>query len=333
MRRSLLLVVAAALALSACGSENGSTDDGGTDDGGTTEPAAASDGEISVAAFTAGYATPAGKYTMDLVVERGQELGWDITLYTSDFDYDALNNDMQTALLQEPDALIMGFPDPRAIGLGVSAARDAGVPLFSIDGGVEPNDDFVLDVSTSQEEMATLTVDSLIEAMGGAEGKQVMIIGHDPHLGIATRSRLAEEKLEAAGAEVVDFRQVEAPGTSQEEALNFVRDYLQANPDGLDGVWVGWDHAALGAVQTINEVGRDDIFVTGVDAMGIAVEEIKQNGPFYATVKQDWNAILDVLFPEMESYFETGELPDENFMTVPVVLVTRDNADEVEVND
>ena len=32
-------------------------------------------------------------------------------------------------------------------------------------------------------------------------------------------------------------------------------DYLTANPDGLDGVWVGWDDAALGAAQAITEAG------------------------------------------------------------------------------
>ena len=34
-----------------------------------------------------------------------------------------------------------------------------------------------------------------------------------------------------------------------------VADYLTANPGGLDAVWVGWDDAALGAAQAVNEAG------------------------------------------------------------------------------
>jgi ABC-type sugar transport system substrate-binding protein len=162
-----------------------------------------------------------------------------------------------------------------------------------------------------------------------------MVIGHDPHVGISTRSRMAVELLEEGGANIAggEIRQVLAPGTSQEEALKFVTDYLQANPEGLDGVWVGWDHAAIGAAQAIEEAGRDDIFVTGVDAVGIALAEIEKNGPFVATVVQDWPAVLDQVMQYMETYADSGELPEENFVETDVTLVTRDNVAEVEPTD
>ncbi|MGY1750893.1 sugar ABC transporter substrate-binding protein [Modestobacter sp. SYSU DS0511] len=319
MRRRFSTVVglglASGLALSGCSDSGG----GGED-------------SFRVAAFTAGYGTPVGKSTMDAFVERGEALGWDVDLYTSDFDYDKINTDVQSAVTQGVDAILAGFPDPRQIAPLVNAAENNDIPIFSIDGGVEPNDDFVVDVTTDQQQIAELTVGALEEAMGGLEGKDVMVIGHDPHVGIATRSRMAEELLIEGGANIAggEMRQVLSPGTSQEEALRFVTDYLQANPEGLDGVWVGWDHAAVGATQAINEAGRDDIFVTGVDAVGIALAEIQEGGPFYATVVQDWPAVLDRVIEFLETYAETGELPEENFVETEVTLVTRENAGEIE---
>lgn len=290
------------------------------------------DDTFTVAAFTAGYGTPVGKSSLDAFVEKGRELGWDVTLYTSDFDYDVINTDVQAAITQGADAVLAGFPDPRQIGPLVQAAKDADIPIFSIDGGVEPNDDFVVDVTSKQQMIADVTVEALGEAMGGLQGKSVMIIGHDPHIGIMTRANMAEELLVQAGATIAggEIKQVLTPGTSQEETLKFVSDFLQANPDGLDGVWAGWDHAAVGAVQAINEAGRDDIFVTGVDAVGIALAEIEKGGPFYATVVQDWPAVLDIVIEHMRDYAENGTLPTENFIETDVILVTIDNAADTE---
>ena len=196
-----------------------------------------------------------GKLAMDDFVEKGEAEGWDVTLYTSSFDYDKLNSDVQAAIAQGADAVMAGFPDPRQIAPIVQSAQDADIPIFSIDGGVEANPDFVIDETFGQQAMADQTIAALGEAMDGIDGKNVMVIGHDPHVGIHTRSNMAVETLEQEGATIVggEMKQVLDPGTSRTEALNFVTDYLQANPEGLDGVWAGWDDAALGAVQAIEE--------------------------------------------------------------------------------
>ncbi|ODT11563.1 MAG: hypothetical protein ABS61_03420 [Microbacterium sp. SCN 70-18] len=325
MRRKLLalgaIVVAASMSMVGCA--------GGSASGGDT------DGDsFKVIAFTPGYGTPIGKSTTDAFVERANELGWDVTLYTSDA-YDELNNDVTAAISQGADAVLAAFPDPRQISPIVRAAADADIPIFSIDGGVEPNDDFVLDVTTSQQQIADTTVNALDEAMGGMAGKTVMIVGHDPHIGIMTRSHMAEDLLTAGGATIAggEIKQILNPGTSQEETLKFVTDFIQANPDGLDGIWTGFDHAALGAVQAVEESGRDDIFVTGVDAIGAAVAKIQEDGPFYATVIQPFGDILDVVMTEMEAFAADGVMPSTNFVEVDVTLVDRNNAATVEATD
>ncbi|WP_313816032.1 sugar ABC transporter substrate-binding protein [Citricoccus sp.] len=309
------LAVVGLLALTGCSGDAGT----GSGDG-EGEP-------FKVAAFTAGYGTPAGKESLDELVEKGKEQGWDITLYTSDFDYDKINTDMQSAITQGTDVIVAGFPDPRQIAPLVNAAEGSDIPIFSIDGGVEPNEDFVQDITFDQQQIADLGISALDEAMGGLEGKEVMVIGHDPHVGIMTRSNIAVDELEAAGATIAggEMKQVLNPGTSQEETLKFVTDYLQANPDGLDGIWTGWDHAALGAVQAINESGQEDIYVTGVDALGAAAAEIEKEGPFYASVLQDWSQVVDMTVESVEAYRETGELPAENFVEVEAELIDRTN--------
>ncbi|UOQ57393.1 sugar ABC transporter substrate-binding protein [Leucobacter allii] len=319
--------VLALVALTGCTVETGGSS------GGTSEQRSdgmGDDGVFKVAAFTAGYATPGGKLTLDDFVAKGNEQeNWEVTLYTSAFDYDKINSDVQTAITQGADAILAGFPDPRQIEPLVQAAQAADIPIFSIDGGVEPNDDFVVDVTFDQEDIAEQTVGALDEAMGGLEGKDVMVIGHDPHIGIMTRSNLALDMLEEAGANIAggEMKQALDPGTGRTEALNFVTDYLQANPDGLDGVWVGWDDAALGAAKAITEAGRDDIFVTGVDALAETTVEIKKNGPMYASVSQDWISVVDEVIGYMNDYRDSATLPEENFVEIKGELIDRSNVD------
>lgn len=298
--------------------------------------AASSGGDkpFKVIAFTQGYGTPVGKSTTDDFVEQAKGLGWDVTLYTNE-SYDPLNNDVAAAISQGADAVFAAFPDPRQISPIVRAAKDADIPIFSVDGGVEPNPDFAIDVTTNQQQIADDTVGALDKAMGGLKGKNVMIIGYDPHIGIMTRSHMAEDLLTAAGAKIAggEIKQILQPGSSQEDSLKFVADYLQANPQGLDGVWVGFDHAALGAVQAINEAGRNDIYVTGVDAIGAAIEQIEKNGPFYATVVQPFDKVLGEVVTAMQAYAKDGTRPSENFVAVDVTLVDRTNAATITPTD
>ncbi|WP_156760089.1 sugar ABC transporter substrate-binding protein [Microbacterium karelineae] len=319
--------------LAGCTIDSGMGSDGAAGAGEDRTDGMGDDGVFTVAAFTAGYATPGGKLTLDDFVEKASAHDdWKVTLYTSQFDYDKINSDVQTAITQGADAILAGFPDPRQIAPLVQAAQAAGIPIFSIDGGVEPNDDFVVDVTFGQQQLAELTVGGLEEAMGGLDGANVMVIGHDPHIGIQTRSGIAVELLEEGGATIAggEMKQALDPGTGRTEALNFVTDYLQANPDGLDGVWVGWDDAALGAVQAIEEAGRDDIFVTGVDALAETAEKIAADSPMYASAAQDWIAVVDEVVAYMEDYASSAALPDEIFVEVDAQLVDPSNVDEFE---
>lgn len=320
------LTMAAVVALTGCSVTTGASSSGPSSEAKTN--GLGDDGVFKVAAFSAGYATPGGKLSMDAFVKAGNEQeNWDVKLYTSTFDYDKINSDVQTAIQQGADAILAGFPDPRQIAPLVQASKEAGIPIFSIDGGVKANDDFVVDTTFSQEVTADLTVGALEEAMGGLEGKDVMVIGHDPHVGIQTRSNLALEKLKGAGANIAGggMKQALDPGTGRTEALNFVTDYLQANPNGLDGVWVGWDDAALGAARAITEAGRDDIFVTGVDALGETAVEIAKNGPMYASVAQDWIKVVDQTIDLMNDYRDSAKLPEINFVPLDGELIDRSN--------
>jgi len=323
------LAVAAALTLAGC-SNGGSTP--APTNGGGDAPAPSED--FKVVAFTSGNQTPVGAWWVKAVTEKAEELGWDLTMVQGDFDFQKMNPAVESAIGQGADIVFDGYTDYASIGSIVTAAKDAGIPIFAIDSGTEPTDAFVVNVTTDQQVLVDQTLGAISEALGGLEGKNVMVIGHDPHAGIRMRASLAEADLKAAGANIAggSIQKVQSPATGRTEALTLVADYLAANPNGLDAVWVGWDDAALGAAQAINEAGAKAV-VTGSDAVAEAIAGILSDGAFLATSMQPWPEVLDMVIADIEEYRATGTLPSTNFVAVEPTLVDASNAKDITPSD
>ena len=312
---------AAALALTGC-SGGGTGGGGGEDD------------TFKVIAFTSGNQTPVGAWWVKAVTAQAEELGWDLTMIQGDFDFQKMNPAVESAIGQGADVILDGYTDVSSIGSIVTAAKDAEIPIFSMDAGTEATDAFVTNITTNQQQIVDKTVAAIDESIGGLDGKTIMVIGHDPHAGIRLRSALAVEAFEAAGATVVggEPQQVTNPATGRTEALNFVSDYLSANPDGLDAVWAGWDDAALGAAQGLAEAGSTAP-VTGVDALSETLAAIEKGGNMLATIDQPWPLVLDMLIKDVKAYQADGTLPAESFVDVDVTLVTKENAADTTPSD
>ncbi|MDH6423033.1 sugar ABC transporter substrate-binding protein [Aurantimicrobium minutum] len=322
MRNKFKLLVAAAavvaLSLTGCAASGGGE----------------ADKPFKVIAFTSGNQTPVGAWWVKAVTAKAKELGWDLTMIQGDFDFQKMNPAVESAIGQGADVILDGYTDYASIGSIVSAAKDAGIPIFAMDSGTEPTDAFVSNVTTDQQGIVDSTVEALSTELGGLKGKNVMIIGHDPHPGIRMRAGLAEEAFKAAGANIAggEIQKVQSPATGRTEALALVADYLAANPNGLDAVWVGWDDAALGASKALAEAGSS-AKVTGVDATSEAIAEITAGGNFLATIEQPWPAILDTVIGYIVTYQKDGTLPSTNFETVGTTLVNKVNAAKITPSD
>jgi ribose transport system substrate-binding protein len=316
---TLALAASAALVLTGC-STGGTT--GGDDD------------TFKVIAFTSGNQTPVGAWWVQAVTDKAEELGWDLTMIQGDFDFQKMNPAVESAIGQGADVIFDGYTDEASIGSIITAAEDAGIPIFAMDSATAATDAFALNITTDQQGIVDQTLGALDEAVGGLDGANIMVIGHDPHPGIRLRASLAEEGLIAAGATIAggEIQKVTSPATGRTEALALVADYIAANPGKLDGVWVGWDDAALGAAKAVEEAG-EDAKVTGVDAVSESIAAIEADGAFLATIEQPWPSILDDVVAAIEAYRGDGSMPSSNYEAVATVLVTKKNAADITPSD
>lgn len=323
MRRKIVamaaIAAAAALALAGCSGSAGS--------GGSGQAP-------QVVAFTSGNQTPVGAWWVKDVQKQATGFGWDVKMIQGDFDFQKMNPQVESAIGQGAKAVLDGYTDVASIGSIVTAAKDAGIPIFAVDSGTEANDAFALNITTNQQGIVDQTMGAISTAIGGLKGKNIMVIGHDPHPGIRMRASLAAKAVQAAGGNLAggDVQKVKSPATGRTEALALVADYLSAHPGGLDAVWVGWDDAALGAAKAVSEAGSKAV-VTGVDATSEAIAAIQAGGPFIATVEQPWPAINDEVLKAASDYLKNGTLPSVNFKAVDTTLVDKSNAATVTPSD
>jgi ribose transport system substrate-binding protein len=313
-----------ALVLAGCGGgSSGSSASGGS-----------SGKPFKVIAFTSGNQTPIGAWWVKAVTAKAKELGWDLNMIQGDFDFQKMNPEVESAIGQGADAIFDGYTDVASIGSIVTAAKDANIPIFAMDAATEPTDAFAVNITTNQQAIVDGTLKQLDTSLGGLKGKNVMVIGHDPHPGIRLRASLAEKDLKAAGANIAGgaIQKVKSPATGRTEALALVADYLTAHPNGLDAVWVGWDDAALGAAQAVTEAGSK-AKVTGCDATSEAIAQIQSGGAFLATVNQPWPEILDMVTKDLTTYQKDHKLPSKKFEAVDVTIVDKSNAASITPSD
>lgn len=271
-----------------------------------------------IAVVTPYLANAATKDVITKFQQRAEAMGWAVTVTDTAGDFNRLNSELQNAAARQPKAIVLGMGDPAQMGLGLRAARDAGVPVFGIDVGLA--DGIAANVTSDNDDLGRKSAQALIDVVG--RDARVLMFTHDPHPGVRARTAAARTALTAAGIVVVESRHVTVPGPV-DDAKRTMRDFLTAHPDpnAVRGVWAAWDEPAFGATQAIQEAGRDGIAVVGVDGQDFALAEIREGGPWKATIRQDWDAIADRAVTLVDDSLH-GKQPAEREYRLPGQLLT-----------
>lgn len=305
---TLTLIATASLALAAC--TNGATPD--PEEDGAAEA-------LTVSVLTPYLANATTKEVIDDFEVIAKDRGWSVNVVDTASDMSRLNSAFQDAAAQAPDAIVLGMGDPTQISLGLTAAADAGIPVFAIDAALA--DGIVVNVTSDNADLGTQSANALIEAIGGSGS--VVMLTHDPHPGVKVRAEGARQAFADAGIEVIEEKHVNVPGPV-EDARASIQDLIVSSGGEFTGIWGGWDEPALGAAQALDAAGVTDVTVVGVDGQDFAIAEIEKGGPFYATVQQDWDAIATKIADLIQSHVVDGEPIAEAEVLLPGKLVTKE---------
>jgi len=222
------------------------------------------------------------------------------------------------------DGIVMAACDSKALIDKVKQATAAGIPVITIDSGID-SDDALSFVATDNVKGAKEGTEKLIELIGG-QGQ----IGAIPFIRGAATSDMREQGFNEAvkahpGVEAV--KPLYSQGDA-EKAMKAAENMMTSNPE-LKGIFAANEPGAIGAAQAIKQRGKaGEIKLVAFDAADAEINALKEGGIQVLVVQDPFKmgydgvrlAIDAIQGKEVEKRVDTG-----------VTLVTMDNFNDPEI--
>ncbi|MFT4051196.1 MAG: substrate-binding domain-containing protein [Microbacterium sp.] len=306
LRRLAPLAAAAVLALTACSSADTSSTD-------ATEDA------VSIALVRQLGSGDYFEQWLSGAQAQADELGVDLTVFNADGDDAQQATDLDSAIGQDFDAIIVDHGFAETIQPGILSALDADIPLVAFD--VDPGDDRAITVEQSDYALAEAVLGQLVEDTGGqAQVIYAYVSGYAP---LDRRNEIWEDvKAENTGLEQVAQIGVVNDNTAAEVA-DQAKAALQANPE-VTAIFAPYDEFAKGATLAVQELGLEDtVTVYGADISTADIEVIvADDSPWVATAATDPSNVGAVSVRAAYLAATGGEV--DQTLTIEPVLITQE---------
>ena len=288
---ALLLALLMVLSIVGCAKEEAPADDAAADaadapaDDAAADDAAdaPADDEYYIAAFAKGY-----QHQFWVLIREGMESV--AAEYNAKLTFEAPDNNdanqqleqVETALGNGADAIILASVDAVALAQAVDSAAEQGVPAFTFDS--DTNSDKVLAFyGTNNYAGGELAGEKMAEKLGGA-GKVAIIANDQTSNSIIERRDGFIDYLEANAPdiEVIDIQYSEDDSFKATEiATTYILTY-----DDLDAIYTCGQSASEGAIPAVKDQGKTgEILLVGFDSGSIMLDAI-DSGVLWGAVTQ-----------------------------------------------
>jgi len=229
---------------------------------------------------------------------------------------------MEAAVTEGYDGIILGTVDAAGIVPGIQAANEAGIPVLAIDTAPAGGERISL-VQTDNVAGSRLAGEYIAGLIGGS-GVVLNLQGDLANQTAQARTQGLEEALaEYPEIEVIS----QASNWQQEEGQRITEDVLTANPE-LEAIFAASDDPAFGALQAVQAAGRTDIAIVGFDGNPQAVEAVA-NGQFAGEIAQFPAVMGTVSLDLMVRHLNGEEIP--TFVDSGTAVITPENVDEFRI--
>lgn len=214
--------------------------------------------------------------TLEKAIETS--IGTDARVISMGAEADAQkqNEQIQEMINMGVDAVFLCPVDWEEIGSALEALDEAGIPVINLDTQVKDSDLTAAFIGSDNKNAGYVCGKDLKEKC--PDGGKILIFEAKGINSVNERITGFEQSIANAGFEVLN--RADANGEKQ-KAYEQMKEFLKQYPD-IDAVMCGTDEVALGVLQAVNEAGRTDIYVYGVDGSPEAKEEIAKDGSAFA---------------------------------------------------
>jgi ribose transport system substrate-binding protein len=219
--------------------------------------------------------------------------------------------DIQSMLDQGVEFLIVAPVNSDGLDPALAAAREAGVPVLTIDRKVTNThcEDYLAFIGSDFYQQGERAADALAEATGG-EAQVAILLGSSGNnvtdqRNAGFKDRVAEQHpgMEIVAEQTANFARDEGQAVSEQ--------LLQSNPE-ITAIYAHNDEMALGAVTAVRAAGQDpgqDVKIVSIDGTRNAVQAI---------VDGDINAVIEsnprfgpLAFETAQRFYDGEAIPED----------------------
>ena len=279
----------------------------------------ASRGTIALSVMT--LTNPFFKVIADSVSSEAAKFGYEVLVTSGEFDVAKQQNQVKDFIVKKVSAISLCPCDSKAIGPAIEEATRAGIPVFTADiACLAPGVEVVSHIATDNYGGGKLAAEAMIEALGEAGGK-VVILDYKEVESCMLRVKGFKEVLEAHNQthKSGNLRIVaELPGGgAKDKGYKAAEDALQTHPD-LAGIFAINDPSALGARAALEKAGKhDQVKIVGFDGQPEGKKAIDE-GHIYADPVQFPDRIGVETVQTIIKHFRGEQVPAE--ILIPTAL-------------
>lgn len=260
--------------------------------------------------------------------ERAKELGYEVTIFDSQNDTAKESAHFDTIIAAGYDAILFNPTDADGSIANVRRAKEAGIPVFCIDRGINARGLAVAQIYSDNYYGGVLMGQYFVEFM--KEHVKADTIPYAELLGILSAQPTWDRSngFHSVVDNYPEFKMVaqQSAQFDRDTGYNVTEQILQAHPE-IKAIWCGNDAMALGALQAVEAAGRKDIYIFGFDGAEDVIYAIQEGRQIVATVMQ-FPKIMSRLAAEWADQYLRGERSFPEIVPVTVELVTKENVDK-----
>lgn len=301
--------------------------------------AAAAAGDLSgktVTLVTCGTSNPWCKVFNDQITSQLKAAGVKVNVLENDFDAVLEVQQMNEAISQQPDLIMVEPADDKTLIGSVKKARAAGIPVLYMDSPADPSimDDIAFQVVADNVALGRFAAQNIIDGLrelGLKEANVVVISGTKGSTMVQDRQRGFEEVMKTAPEyKIIDVQDGNwDPVLSGNIAQQLFAKYQSQG--GIQAVRAEADYTAIPVIQAARQAGmkvgvaEGGLIVSGTNCTKAGIDSIR-TGEMYGTATED--AFTQGQYTvDAALKFLRGEKVEKSIV-VPEFRVTRKNLDE-----
>lgn len=270
--------------------------------------------QLNIGTFSAQY--------IDGVKEQTEKLGGKLTVFNSENDLAKMSSNLDAAVNQKFDGILIDHGTAEALEAGVKKALDKKIPVVAFDATLKVPG--VTSLEQGDQKMAEMTLEQLAKDAGGKGNiVKIWVAGFAP----MERRQIAYKAFQD---KYKDIKEVSAFGAATNNTALDTQSQMEAilkkypNKGDITAVWAAWDEFAKGATRAIQQAGRTEIKVYGIDMSDEDLQMIQdQKSPWVASAAVDPKDIGRIQVRYAYQKLHGDQTPDT--VVLDPVFVSRDN--------